>query len=58
MPYQRTPLKHYYQSTDNPNKADYALVFIRKPENGNRYDFAFGIDREGVIDAARVRIYR
>jgi hypothetical protein len=41
-----------------PRESDYVPVFIRKPENGNRYGFAFGIDQEGVIGAARVRIYR
>ena len=50
----RTPLP----IDGRPRESDYVPVFIRKPENGNRYGFAFGIDQEGVIGAARVRIYR
>ncbi|MCG4861041.1 hypothetical protein [Alistipes onderdonkii] len=40
-----------------PRESDYVPAFIRKPENGNRYGFVFGIDQEGMIGAARIRIY-
>jgi len=50
----RTPLP----IDGRPRESDYVPAFIRKPENGNRYGFVFGIDQEGMIGAARIRIYR
>ncbi len=31
-------VKKYFQITDNPDQADYALVFINNPNTGNGYD--------------------
>ena len=33
-------VKKYFNVTDNPDEADYALVFIENPKTGNGYDIA------------------
>lgn len=53
LPCNRRLLEYHCPSTNSPRESDYVPVFIRKLENGSRYDF--GLDRRGVTGESRIR---